>query len=72
MSAFTPIEFQRKWSGNKRKERSASQEHFMDICRLIGHPTPARNRWRLHLYWCEYRFEQTYTQYNTENTIHEK
>jgi hypothetical protein len=23
------------------KERSAAQEHFIDLCRLIGHPTPA-------------------------------
>ena len=22
------------------KERSAYQEHFIDVCRLIGHPTP--------------------------------
>ena len=23
------------------KERSASQEHFIDLCRLLGEPTPA-------------------------------
>ncbi|MDD5706662.1 MAG: class I SAM-dependent DNA methyltransferase [Kiritimatiellae bacterium] len=23
------------------KERSAAQEHFIDLCRLVGHPTPA-------------------------------
>ncbi len=22
------------------KERSAAQEHFIDLCRLVGHPTP--------------------------------
>jgi len=36
-----PIEFQRKWIGVELKERSASQEHFLDICRVIGHKTPA-------------------------------
>jgi len=36
-----PIEFQRKWIGVELKERSASQEHFLDICRVIGHLTPA-------------------------------
>jgi hypothetical protein len=36
-----PIEFQRKWIGVELKERSASQEHFLDVCRVIGHPTPA-------------------------------
>jgi len=36
-----PIEFQRKWNGVELKERSASQEHFLDLCRVIGHQTPA-------------------------------
>ena len=36
-----PIEFQRKWIGVELKERSASQEHFLDVCRVIGHQTPA-------------------------------
>jgi len=36
-----PIEFQRKWIGVELKERSASQEHFLDICRVLDHPTPA-------------------------------
>lgn len=38
---MNPIEFQRKWIGVELKERSAAQEHFLDICRVIGHPTPA-------------------------------
>ncbi len=38
---MNPIEFQRKWIGVELKERSASQEHFLDVCRVIGHPTPA-------------------------------
>jgi type II restriction/modification system DNA methylase subunit YeeA len=41
---FTPHDFAAKWRGDTRKERSVSQEHFIDICRLIGHETPGDNR----------------------------
>ena len=37
---LTPAEFAKKWSGNTRTERAASQEHFIDLCRMIGVPTP--------------------------------
>ncbi len=36
-----PIEFQRKWIGVDLKERSAAQEHCLDLCQVLGHPTPA-------------------------------
>ncbi|MDE2508841.1 MAG: class I SAM-dependent DNA methyltransferase, partial [Planctomycetota bacterium] len=32
--------FVEKWSRSTRSERSASQEHFYDLCELIGHPKP--------------------------------
>ena len=38
---MTPHEFISKWRASKLKERSASQEHFIDLCRLLGEPTPA-------------------------------
>ena len=38
---MTPYEFISKWRATELKERSASQEHFIDLCRLIGEPTPA-------------------------------
>ena len=38
---MTPGEFIVKWRASKLKERSASQEHFIDLCRLLGEPTPA-------------------------------
>ena len=38
---MTPYEFIAKWSASELKERSASQEHFIDLCRLLGEPTPA-------------------------------
>jgi len=38
---MTPAEFKKKWSRYTGKESSAYQEHFGDLCRLLGHPTPA-------------------------------
>lgn len=37
---MTPSEFSAKWTGCKRTERAASQEHFIDLCRMLGVPTP--------------------------------
>ncbi len=34
-------EFIAKWHASELKERSAAQEHFIDLCRLLGEPTPA-------------------------------
>ncbi|HEY2584257.1 MAG TPA: hypothetical protein VGI81_00675 [Tepidisphaeraceae bacterium] len=33
--------FVEKWSAADLSERAASQEHFIDLCRLLGQPTPA-------------------------------
>ncbi len=38
---MTAQEFVHKWKNATLSERSASQQHFLDICALIGHPTPA-------------------------------
>ena len=38
---MTPHRFIEKWRASELKERSASQEHFIDLCRLLGEPTPA-------------------------------
>ena len=37
---MTPDEFIAKWQGVDLKERSAAQEHFIDVCRMLGEPTP--------------------------------
>jgi hypothetical protein len=37
---MTPTEFIQKWKAANLKERSAAQEHFLDLCRLLGEPTP--------------------------------
>ena len=29
-----------KWSRADRTERQAAQEHFIDLCRVLGEPTP--------------------------------
>src|SRR5660398_288453 len=39
-STLTPAEFATKWAGSTTTERAASQEHFIDLCRMIGVPTP--------------------------------
>ena len=38
---MTPYEFIAKWRASELKERSAAQEHFIDLCRLLDEPTPA-------------------------------
>ena len=42
-NAVTPREFIAKWRASELKERSAAQEHFIDLCRLLGEPTPAED-----------------------------
>ena len=42
--AITPQQFVAKWRNETRKERSVSQEHFIDLCRMLGHETPGDNR----------------------------
>ena len=38
---MTPYEFIAKWRASTLKERSAAQEQFIDLCRLLDEPTPA-------------------------------
>ncbi len=37
---MTPQDFVKKWTASTRSERAASQEHFIDLCRVVGAPTP--------------------------------
>lgn len=37
---MNPAEFAVKWMGSTRPERAASQEHFIDLCRMLGAQTP--------------------------------
>ena len=38
---MTPEQFIKKWTAAKLSERSAAQQHFLDLCALLGEPTPA-------------------------------
>ena len=38
---MTPYEFINKWQASTLTERSASQQHFLDLCELLGEPKPA-------------------------------
>ena len=42
-SGMTPAAFVAKWRPVRLPERAASQEHFIDLCRLLGQPTPAEH-----------------------------
>lgn len=41
--SITISQFTAKWNASRRTERSASQEHFLDICELVDHPKPAES-----------------------------
>ena len=41
LSGMTPHEFIAKWKPAELKERAACQEHFLDLCRLLGQKSPA-------------------------------
>ncbi len=38
---MTPAAFIAKWKRAELSERAASQEHFLDLCKLLGVKTPA-------------------------------
>lgn len=38
---MTPQQFVAKWRNVTLTERSASQQHFLDLCQLVGQPPPA-------------------------------
>ena len=38
---MTPAEFVAKWSKSTVSEKSACQQHFLDLCVLLGQPKPA-------------------------------
>ncbi len=39
---MTPAEFLAKWSKVALSERSSYQQHFLDLCALVGHEPPAK------------------------------
>lgn len=41
MPELTPQAFVEKWQKSKLSERSAAQQHFLDLCQMLDQPTPA-------------------------------
>ncbi len=37
---LTPADFAAKWRGVTTTEKAGFQSHFIDLCRLLGEPTP--------------------------------
>ena len=37
---LTPAEFAAKWRGVTTTEKASSQSHFIDLCQMLGEPTP--------------------------------
>ncbi len=56
-NGLTPARFIEKWSPVELSERAASHEHFIDICRMLGQPTPAEHD----ATGAEYTFEKSVT-----------
>src|SRR6266851_5717433 len=52
---MTPEHFIAKWRGSTRTERSAAQEHFLDLCELLDVPKPGD----VDRHGTEYTFEKT-------------
>lgn len=38
--SLTPQAFVAKWRGVRQNERQVAQQHFLDLCALLGQPTP--------------------------------
>jgi len=41
MPDMNPKQFVEKWQRAELKETASAQQHFIDVCHLVGHPTPA-------------------------------
>lgn len=41
LPSLSPQEFVDKWRKAALTERSAAQQHFLDLCQLVGHEPPA-------------------------------
>lgn len=41
MASLTPQAFAEKWAGAALSEKSSYQQHFLDLCAMLGQPAPA-------------------------------
>ncbi len=65
MPQLTPAQFVAKWKPVVLSERAASHEHFIDLCRLLGQPTPAEHD----ATGAEYTFEKGVTPTGGASTL---
>jgi hypothetical protein len=42
MTALTPHEFTQRWSASTLSERASYQQHFLDLCEMLGVPKPSQ------------------------------
>ena len=54
---MTPAQFIAKWKPVTLSERSACQQHFLDLCEVLGQPKPAAVMERLPLCWIEHSYK---------------
>lgn len=40
LAPISPTAFITKWRKSDLGERQTAQEHFLDVCSLVGHPSP--------------------------------
>ena len=66
---MTPNRFIAKWRLSELKEHSASQEHFLDLCRLLGEPTPAEDDPRGERYCFERGARKDYTTIGSQRSV---
>jgi len=59
MSAYPAQQFAEKWASAQLTERASAQEHFTDVCRLVGHPTPAEMDPAGRFFTFEYALQKT-------------
>ena len=59
MASLTPQEFARRWADSALSERSSYQQHFLDLCEVLGAPKPAEKDPKGEFYTFEKGVEKT-------------
>src|SRR5215210_4721650 len=59
MPSLTPEAFAKRWSGSELSERSSYQQHFLDLCEMLGAPKPAEKDPKGEFYTFEKGVEKT-------------
>ncbi len=59
MASLTPEAFAKRWADSTLTERSAYQQHFLDLCDVLGAPKPAEKDPKGEFYTFEKGVEKT-------------